>query len=138
MAFVAEEDAATGAAPILAEIRSWAREALGRDEIPSFWRALAHRPRYLQAAWAKAKLVLDPAELDRPTKIAIALACAALAGSRYFVEYYRAAFRALGHDDAAVVELAGLVNHYASYNTISHAFQLEPPGEAHVPRHEEH
>jgi hypothetical protein len=58
------------------------------------------------------------------------LACAALAGSRYFVEYYQAAYRRLGFDDAAVVELAGLVNHYTSFNTISHGFQLESPGQA--------
>jgi alkylhydroperoxidase/carboxymuconolactone decarboxylase family protein YurZ len=114
----------------LDEIRAWAREALGWDEVPLFWRAIARQPRYLNAAWAKTKLVLGPAEIDREAKIAVALACAALAGSRYFVEYYQAAYRRLGFDDAAVVELAGLVNHYASFNTVSHAFQLESPGEA--------
>jgi alkylhydroperoxidase family enzyme len=114
----------------LDEIRGWARETLGWERVPLFWRAIARQPRYLNAAWAKTKLVLGPAEIDRETKIAVALACAALAGSRYFVEYYQAAYRRLGFDDAAVVELAGLVNHYASFNTVSHAFQLESPGQA--------
>ena len=132
---VAEEGAERSVAETLAEIRAWARETLGRDEAPAFWRAIAHQPRYLKAAWAKTKLVLEPAELDRITKLAVALACAGLAGSCYFVEYYQAAFRRLGFDDAAVVELAGLVNHYASYNTISHAFQLESPGEARFAAH---
>ena len=118
----------------LEEVRAWAREQLGWERVPLFWRAVAHQPRYLSAAWAKTKLVLGPAEIDYTTKVAVALACAALAGSRYFVEYYQAAYRRLGLDDAAVVELAGLVNHYASFNTISHTFQLESPGEAHFAR----
>ena len=126
-----------GVAEMLDEIRGWARERLGREGVPAFWRAIAHQPRYLKAAWAKTTLVLEPGEVDRLTKVAVALACAGLAGSRYFVEYYQAAFRKLGMDDAAVAELAGLVNHYASYNTISHAFQLEAPGAAEFARHEE-
>ncbi len=123
-------DAATG--PVLAEIRAWSHERLGWERVPDFWRAIARQPRYLAAAWAKTKLVLEPGEVDRVTKVAVALACAALAGSRYFVEYYQAAFRHLGFDDAAVVELAGLVNHYASFNTVSHGFQLESPGQVTV------
>ena len=124
------EQAASPVRSTLEEIGAWARERLGWERVPLFWRAIARHPRYLSAAWAKTKLVLSPAEIDEATKVAVALACAALAGSRYFVEYYQAAYRRLGFDDAAAVELAGLINHYASYNTISHAFQLESPGAA--------
>lgn len=128
------DDAAdTAAGPVLDEIRAWSREQLGWDGVPRFWRAAARQKRYLAAAWAKTKLVTEPGEVDRVTKVAVALAWAALAGSRYFVEYYQAAFRRLGLDDAAVVELTGLVNHYASFNVISHAFQLESPAQAAAP-----
>lgn len=127
---VDEVEAESAARRTLEEIRAWAEERLGWERVPAFWRAIARQPRYLQAAWTKTRLVLEPAEIDRVTKTAVALACAALAGNRYFVQYYQAAFRRLGFDDGAVVELAGLVNHYASFNTISHAFQLEPPGQA--------
>ena len=125
-----EAEADPAARPVLAEIRAWSREHLGWDRVPAFWRAIARQPRYLATAWAKNRLVLEPSELDRATKVAVALECAALAGCRYFVEYYQAAFRRLGFDDAAVVELAGLVNHYASFNTVSHALQLKSPGQA--------
>ena len=117
-------------ANVFAEIRTWANERLGWDHVPAFWRAVAARPRYLAAAWAKTKLVLGPGEIDGLTKLAVALACASLAGNRYVVEYYQAAFRQLGFDDETVVELAGLVNHYASFNIVAHAFQLESPGSA--------
>ena len=121
---------------LLAEIRTWSRERLGWNRVPAFWRAVARQPRYLAVAWAKTKLVTEPGEIDLVTKVAVALACASLAGSRYFVEYYGAAFRCLGFDEAAVAELAGLVNHYASFNTVSHAFQLESPAEPSFAKHE--
>ena len=119
--------------PVFDEIRAWAHHSLGWERVPLFWRAIARRPRYLATAWAKTKLVLGPGEVDGPTKTTVAFACASLAGSRYFVEYYQAAFRQLGFDDETVVELAGLVNHYASFNTVSHAFQLKSPDAAAFP-----
>jgi len=126
----------TAVRPVFDEIRAWARDYLGWMRVPAFWRAIACRPRYLAAAWAKSKLVLGPGEVDGLTKTTVAFACASLAGSRYFVEYYQAAFRQRGFDDETVVELAGLVNHYASFNTVSHAFQLESPGAASAERPE--
>lgn len=130
VALLAPEDGDETVRAVFDEIRVWAGDALGWERVPAFWRAIAHRPRYLAAAWAKTRLVLGPGEIDRLTKTAVAFACASLAGSRYFVEYYQAAFRQLGFDDETVVELAGLVNHYASFNTVAHAFQLESPGTA--------
>lgn len=128
---LADEDAAEPAvATRFVEIRTWANERLGWDYVPAFWRAIAPRPRYLAAAWEKTKLVFGPGEIDGLTKFAVALACASLAGNRYFVEYYQAGFRQFGFNNETVVELAGLVNHYASFNTVAHAFQLESPGSA--------
>ena len=49
------------------------------------------------------------------------------------VAYYHAAFRRLGFDDAAVVELAGPVNHDASFTTVWQAFQLGSVGRAVAP-----
>ncbi|MCC6175658.1 MAG: hypothetical protein IT305_10175 [Chloroflexi bacterium] len=126
---VGEDAAEPAVATRFVEIRTWANERLGWDHVPAFWRGIARRPKYLAAAWEKTKLVLGPGEIDELTKFAVALACASLAGNRYFVEYYQAAFRRFGFDDETVVELAGLVNHYASFNTVAHAFQLESPGE---------
>lgn len=128
VALVDEQTADTAVRPVFDEIQAWAHRYLGWERVPLFWRAVARRPRYLAAAWAKTKLVVGPGEVDGLTKLTVAFACASLAGSRYFVEYYQAAFRQLGFDDETVVELAGLVNHYASFNTVSHAFQLELPG----------
>ena len=71
--------------------------------------------------------------MEPVTKVSVALACASLAGRRYLVAYYHAAFRRRGFDDAAVVQLAGLVNHDASFITVSNAFQLGSAGRAVAP-----
>lgn len=125
---VPADEAAPQAAETLAEVRTWATEALGFDGAPHFWRVLAHRPGLLAATWAKDRLVMGPGELDAATKACVALAVAMFRQSRYWSAYLgQLARREAGLDDGALVELAGCVMHYVSYNTIAHGMRLEAP-----------
>ncbi len=123
-----DESAAADAAPTLAEIRTWSRDALGLDHVPAVWRALAHQPRLLAATWRKDRLVLGGAALDGFVKTCAALAVAAFRQSDYWIAYFTQLLRrGNGLDDRALVELAGAIMHYVSFNTIAHGMRLEAP-----------
>lgn len=123
-----DEDDAGDAAPTLAEIRAWAQEALGIDRVPAFWRALAHHPRLLEATWRKDRLVLSAGTLDELVKGCAALAVAQFRQSPYWIGYLTHLLRTrCGLEDRGVVELAGAVMHYVSFNTIAHGMRLEAP-----------
>lgn len=125
VALLDEGSAADGAA-ILAEIREWARQALGVDRAPAFWRALAHQPRLLEATWRKDRLVLGGGTLDELVKGCAALAVAQFRQSPYWIAYLTHFLRTrceLG--ERGVVELTGAVMHYVSFNTIAHGMRLD-------------
>jgi hypothetical protein len=123
-----DETSAPEAAATLSEIRSWAKETLGIDRIPSVWRALAHHPRLLESTWRKDRLVLSAGVLDELVKGCAALAVAQFRQSRYWIAYLTHALRRRGGlDDRGVVEVAGAVMHYVSFNTIAHGMRLEAP-----------
>jgi hypothetical protein len=112
----------------LDEVAEWARDALRIDHVPVFWRVLARKPRLLEAAWAKHRLVLSPDELSGELKVAVALAVAMNAHSDYWIAYLDQLGRVrAGFDDEVVVEIAGAVMHYVAFNTISHGMMLDPP-----------
>lgn len=123
-----DEDSAGEAGKILAEIRAWAGQALGVDRIPAVWRALAHNPRLLESTWRKDRLVLGAGTLDELVKGCAALAVAQLRQSPYWIGYLTQLLRTrCGLADQGIVELAGAVMHYVSFNTIAHGMRLEAP-----------
>ena len=123
-----DEDRAAAAAATLAEIRDWARRALGVDRAPAVWRALAHQPRLLEATWRKDRLVLGAGALDELVKGCAALAVAQFRQSSYWIAYLTQFLRTrCSLEDRGVVELAGAVMHYVSFNTIAHGMMLDPP-----------
>ncbi|MBI4520034.1 MAG: hypothetical protein HY701_04305, partial [Gemmatimonadetes bacterium] len=71
-----DENGAGDSAGLLAEIRAWARGALGVDRVPAVWRALANYHRLLEATWHKDRLIMDTGTLDELTKGCAALAVA--------------------------------------------------------------
>ena len=112
----------------LAEIRDWARTILGIDRVPAIWRALANDPRLLDATWRKDRLVLSAGALDELVKGCAALAVAQFRESSYWIAYLTTyARRRCGLDNRGLVEVAGAVMHYVSFNTIAHGMRLEPP-----------
>lgn len=123
-----DEPGAPDAASMLAEIREWARQALGVDRAPAIWRALAHHPRLLEATWRKDRLVMAAGALDELVKGCAALAVAQFRQSAYWIAYLTHFLRTRCKlDDRGVVELAGAVMHYVSFNTIAHGMRLEAP-----------
>lgn len=123
-----DEQSAGDAAATLAEIREWARQVLGVDRVPAVWRALAHQPRLLDATWRKDRLVLSAGTLDELVKGCAALAVAQFRQSAYWIAYLTHFLRTrCGLGDRGVVELAGAVMHYVSFNTIAHGMRLDSP-----------
>jgi hypothetical protein len=116
------------AASVLDEIAAWAGEALGIDRPPAVWRALAHHPKLLEATWRKDRLVLGPGTLDEMVKGCAALAVAQFRQSPYWIAYLTRLLRTrCGVEDRGVVEIAGAVMHYVSFNTIAHGMRLDAP-----------
>jgi hypothetical protein len=118
----------TDAAATLTEIREWAHAALGVEHVPAVWRALAHQPRLLEATWRKDRLILSPGVLDQLVKGCAALAVAQFRQSAYWIAYLTAHLRhSCDLDDQALVQLAGTVMHFVSFNTIAHGMRLKAP-----------
>lgn len=116
------------AAETLDRIRLWARQTLGIDHVPAFWRVLARQARFLAATWTKDRLVLSAGEVDEATKACTAMAVAMNARSAYFTSYVNPWVRqAVSLDDDGLVELGAAVMHYVSFNTIAHGMMLDPP-----------
>jgi hypothetical protein len=123
-----DEASAGEAAKTLAEIREWAKKTLGVDRVPAVWRALAHQPRLLEATWRKDRLVLGAGALDELVKGCAALAVAEFRQNPYWIAYLTHLLRTHCElDDRGLVELAGAVMHYVSFNTIAHGMRLEAP-----------
>ena len=118
------------AASTLREIREWSAQTLGVEHTPIVWRVLAHQPRLLEATWRKDRLVLSAGVVDALVKSCVALAVAQFRQSAYCISYFTQLLRTTQQlDDRALVELAGAVMHYVSFNTIAHAMGLHAPVE---------
>ena len=123
-----DEAHAGDAAGTLHDIRMWADQELGISHIPAIWRALAHDPRLLEATWRKDRLILGAGTLNTLIKGCAALAVAEFRQSDYWIAYLTQYLRtACEADDRVLVEVAGAVMHYVSFNTIAHAMRLEAP-----------
>jgi hypothetical protein len=125
---LASESNAGEATDTLGRIREWATAALGLERAPAIWRALAHDPRLLEATWRKDRLVFAPGALDEMVKGCAALAVAQFRESAYCTSYLTQYVRTRCRiDDRGLVEIAGAVMHYISFNTIAHGMRLEAP-----------
>jgi len=123
-----DEARAGDAQSSLAEIRAWSHAAFGTDAIPHIWRALAHQPKLLAATWRKDRLIMASGALDEHVKAYAAFAVACFRQSNYWIAYYTRLLAARGGlDDRTLVELAGAVMHYVSFNTIAHGMRLDAP-----------
>ena len=116
------------AARTLREIREWSEHTLGVTHVPVIWRVLAHQPRLLETTWRKDRMVLRGGAVDELVKSCVALAVAQFRQSPYWISYFTHVLRTTQHlDDRALVDLAGSVMHYVSFNTIAHGMRLHPP-----------
>jgi hypothetical protein len=84
----------------------------------------------LEATWRKDRLVFRAGAVDDLVKLCVALAVAQFRGSAYWIAYYTHLLRTIRElDDRALVDIAGSVMHYVSFNTIAHGMRLHPPVE---------
>jgi alkylhydroperoxidase family enzyme len=68
----------------LQEIYQEIMETLGIDFVPNMYRAMAHKPSYLEANWNRTKTIMqEPGKLDKLTKEIIAVAVSAVGGCDY-------------------------------------------------------
>jgi hypothetical protein len=115
-------------AETLEQVTEWSAKALGIGHIPGIWRALANDPKLLAATWHKDQLVLAAGTLDELVKGCVALAIAQFRQSSYWITYLTQYLRTrCGVDNRMLVEIAGSVMHYISFNTIAHGMRLEAP-----------
>jgi len=125
-----DEASAPDAAATLAEIREWAGSALNVDRAPNIWRAFAHHPRFLEAAWRKNRLIFGPGVLDELVKNCAAFAVALFRQSPYWIAYQTQILRhSCGLDDRGIVEATAMTMHSLSFNTIAHGMRLEAGAE---------
>lgn len=123
-----ENDCSPDVASLLGEIREWAHQVLGIAYVPAIWRVLAHDRRLLDATWRKDRLIMGAGTLDELVKGCAALAVAQFRQSDYWISYFTHLLRTrCGVDHRGLVEIAGAVMHYISFNTIAHGMRLEAP-----------
>ena len=110
---------------LLAEISTWAVNALGRPDVPAIWRMLAHNPYHLEATWRKEAALMAERVLPARDKRRVALGVAMAVRAPYMTAYQAAILRWAGDGDRDILEILGVVDHYTSLNTMSEAMQIE-------------
>ena len=125
LGLVEEEGAQGKVGKVFEEIRERERERLGRETVPLFWRAIAHRPLYLEAAWTRSKILLAEGNLSLKEKEIIGYAVSANVGSHYFADEHVTALRRIGMDDAALVEILAVVDYFEGLNKLSEGMDIE-------------
>ena len=121
-----EEGSAKGrVAKVFGEIREREAGRLGRESVPLFWRAVAHRPLYLEAAWNRSKILLTEGEISLKEKEILGYPVAANVGSHYFGFEHATALRRLGMDDPALVEVLAVVDYFEGLNRVSEGMDIE-------------
>jgi len=97
--------------------------------VPAFWKAVAANPDYLEATWNRLKTVMDEGRIDRRTKEMIAVAVSATNNCDYCIRSHTDALRALGVDDATLVELMAVVDVFNGTNAVASGLKIEyePP-----------
>ena len=122
VALIEEKDASTEVAEIYQDIR----KSFGMPFVPNLFKAIAHNPAYLKASWERVKVVMGPGQIDRKTKEMIAIAVSAANGCDYCVLAHTAAFKSMGGNDAALVELMAVVDVFSGFNKMLEGLQVAP------------
>lgn len=121
VSFVAEEDA-TG---LVKEVYDDIKSSRNLAEVPNFWRAIAHQPEYLKSEWTKLRTIMENGVIDRKTKEMIAVAVSSTNNCDYCVRSHTDTLRALGADDAEIVELQSVVDFFNGSNAIASGLKVE-------------
>jgi hypothetical protein len=110
---------------VLDEIRAWAKDELGVDRVPGLWRAIAHRPAYLDAVWRREQAVMAEGRLTRFQKRCVGYAVAVNSVAPYMIDWYAAALRRRDLDDAGFVEVLAVIDYFNNLNTLADGMDIE-------------
>jgi alkylhydroperoxidase family enzyme len=122
---VADAEAGPRVQEVLEAIRAWAKGELGIDHVPALWRAVAHRPVYLDALWRRERALMAEGRLTAFQKRCIGYAVAVNSVAPYMIAWYAAALRRLGLDDAGFVEVLAVVDYFNNLNTLADGMDIE-------------
>jgi hypothetical protein len=106
-------------------IRAWAKTELGLDRVPALWRAIAHRPAYLDAVWRREQALMAEGRVTRFQKRCVGYAVAVNSVAPYMIDWYAASLRRLGLDDAGFVEVLAVVDYFNNLNTLADGMDIE-------------
>jgi AhpD family alkylhydroperoxidase len=114
---------------LVAEVYRDIMQSRGLARVPNFWKALANRPEYLAATWAKLKTVMGEGAIDRKTKEMIAVAVSATNNCDYCLQSHTDNLRLMGATDAELVELMAVVDLFNGTNAAASGLKVEyePP-----------
>ncbi len=112
-------------ASLFADIESAEKKRLGIRYLPNVWRLMARKHDYLVTTWGKHQLLFGEGDLDLDTKLAVGLGVSMTNASIYFIQYFKRALEKLNYDDAAVFEIAIVVDLYNSYNKVADGHMID-------------
>ena len=119
--YIAESDASDQVKEIYADIK----KTLGLSFVPNLFKAMANHPVYLEATWARHKIIMGPGKVDRKTKEVIAVAVSATNNCEYCINAHTAALKRMGFDDEAITELMAVVDQFNGFNKLLDGLQVE-------------
>lgn len=101
------------------------KRVFGLSFVPNLFKAMGHHPAYLEATWARVKVIMGPGKLDRRTKEIIALAVSATNGCEYCVNAHTAALKSLGLGEAEITEVMAVVDLFNGFNRFIDGMLIE-------------
>lgn len=107
------------------KVYSEIKQVFGLPFVPNLFKVMANHPAYLEASWARIKVVMGPGKLDRKTKEIIALAVSATNNCTYCINAHTATLRNLGLGDAELTELMAVVDLFNGFNKLLDGLQVE-------------
>jgi AhpD family alkylhydroperoxidase len=95
------------------------------DYINNFWKALAHNPQLLLAAWQEVKRTMSPGALDPLTKEMIYLAVSITNQCGYCIASHTASARKAGMSNEMFDEVMAVVGLANEFNRLAAGYQVE-------------
>lgn len=106
-------------------IYSEVKQMFGVPFVPNIFKAMANHPGYLEATWARFKVIMGPGKLDPTTKQVIALAVSATNNCEYCINAHTVTLKQMGFDDAALTELMAVVDMFNGFNKFLDGLRVE-------------
>lgn len=117
-----EEQEATGDKQ---EVLNKVKEQFGLSTVPNTFKAMAHKPAFLNALLDMDKAVFDEGALDSKSKHLMAVAVSAVAGCEYCLHAHAAIAEQMGASEEEVAEAMSVAAVMGAYNNFNKALGME-------------